>query len=439
MVNKGPSEISILFVDDEQLLRNSFSRDLRAEHFTVTAVASGGEAIRALESGRYDLVITDLVMPGVDGFAVLKAVKRLAPQTSVIILTGYGDLRAAIDALRLGADDFAMKPCEIEELVFRIGRCLEKQSLMQMLAVKNRRLEEEMLRRQVVESQLSESERRFHLALDAASNGVWDHDLATDAVYFSETWCRTLGYEAGDEIRDEHAFINLLHPDDRQRVLALYEAHQQGASPRYEAEYRIRAKTGGWRWMLSRGQVAVRDEQGRALRMVGTFTEITRMKELEAELQRTQLELEQRVEARTVELTDANIALTVLLKKREQDRATLNEQVLSSTTHLVEPFLDRLQESRLSEEQRVLVDILRTNIRELTSPFASKFSTRLVRLTPVELQIANMVKLGKRSKEIAEILRLSPGTVNVHRKNIRKKLDISHQKTNLQTVLSLNS
>ncbi len=439
MENKGMTGISILFVDDEKLIRNSFARDLRAEHFTVTAMASGSEAISALENGRYDLVITDLMMPEVDGFAVLKAVKKSAPQTSVIILTGYGDLRAAIDALRLGADDFALKPCEIEELVFRIGRCLEKRSLLQMLALKNQQLEEEITRRQIVETQLSESEKRFRLALDAASNGVWDRNLLTGEVYFGEKWLCSLGYEDDNQISDEQAFENLLHPDDRERVRALRNAHIQGETPRYEAEYRIRDKAGDWRWMLSRGQVAMRDEQGRALRLIGTFTDITRMKEIEAELKQAQVELEQRVQARTIELTDSNIALTVLLKKREEDRATLNEQVLSSTTHLVEPFLDRLKESRLTEEQQGLVGILRTNIKELTSPFASNFSTKMVRLTPVELQIANMVKLGKRSKEIAEIMRLSPGTVNVHRKNIRKKLDISHQKTNLQTMLSINS
>jgi DNA-binding CsgD family transcriptional regulator len=63
----------------------------------------------------------------------------------------------------------------------------------------------------------------------------------------------------------------------------------------------------------------------------------------------------------------------------------------------------------------------------------------MARLTPAELQVANLIKLGKRSKEIAEILHLAPGTVNVHRKNIRKKLDIDHQKANLQTLLTLES
>jgi PAS domain S-box-containing protein len=433
------TEISILFVDDEKLIRNSFARELRAEGFKVTAVADGREAIDELEKGRFDVVITDLMMPGIDGFGVLEAVKKHFPQTSVIILTGYGDLRSAIDALRLGADDFSLKPCEVNELVFRIRRCLEKQSLLKTLALQNQRLEEEMHQRRLVEAQLRESENRFHLALDAATNGVWDRNLQTGEVYHGDNWLRTLGYEEEGRTAGEYSFEDLLHPSDREKVHARREDHIQGKTAHYEVEYRLRNKAGGWQWMLSRGKVVERDEQGRALRFIGTITDITRLKEAQDELQRVQAELERRVQERTADLSESNVALTVLLKKREEDREILAEQVLSNATKLVEPFFDRLVECRLTEQQQVLVDILRNNIKELTSPFARNFSTKLVRLTPVEIQVANLVKQGKRSKEIAEIMRLSPGTVNVHRKNIRKKLEISHQKTNLQTMLSINT
>ena len=301
------TKTTILFVDDEEVIRKSLTRELQLEDFTVTAVAGGSEALCALEQGKFDLVITDMIMPGVDGFSVLKTVKKHAPLTSVIILTGYGDMRSAIDALRLGADDFTLKPCEIEELVFRIRRCLEKQNLLQRLSLQNQCLEEEINRRQLVEAALS---------------------------------------------------------------------------------------------------------QARA-------------------------DLEQRVQQRTMELSESNVALTVLLKKREEDQEILAEQVLSNTAKLVEPFLDRLGESGLNEQQQVLVDILRSNINELTSPFATTFSSKLVRLTPAELQVANLVKLGKRSKEIAAIMHLSPGTISIHRKNIRKKLALTHTKINLQTTLSI--
>lgn len=435
----GLPEISILLVDDERLIRKSFARDLKAEHFNVTAVAGGQEAINALEQGQYDLVITDLMMPDIDGFAVLKTAKRLAPATGVIILTGYGDMRSAIDALRLGADDFTLKPCEIEELVFRIRRCLEKRSLLQtlaqqnkLLALQNKQMKEEMQQRQLAEAQLRESETRFRLALDASSNGVWDRNLLTGEVYYGTNWLRTLGY-AEDDPETRHIHLEeLLHPDDRERVIAQIQDHANGKTETYAVEYRIQTKNGEYRWMLSRGQVVERDAHGKAVRMTGTLTDITLMKAFEAELER-------KLQERTTDLLESNAALNVLLKKREEDKNTLSEQIVSNASKLVEPFLDRLQEAGLTAQQKTLVDILRTNIQELTSPFTTQFSSKLVRLTPAELQVANMVKQGKRSKEIAEIMHLSPGTVNIHRKNIRKKLEISHQKANLQALLSLKS
>ena len=428
---------SLLLVDDEEVIRKSLARELGLEHFRVTLVSSGSEAITLLQEKQFNVVITDLMMPGVDGLDVLKTVKELAPLTRVIIITGYGDMRFAIDALRLGADDFTLKPCEVEELVFRIRRCLDKQSLLQLLITQKQQLEEEVERRRLIEEQLRESDNRFRLALDVSSNGVWDRNILTGDVYYGENWYRTLSYEkkSGEAL----SFEELLHPDDREMVLALRENHVQGKTPCYEAVYRLRNKGGSWRWILSRGQAVMRDEQGRALRIIGTLTDITRLKEVEAELLRLQTELEQRVQNRTAELYESNIALKVVLKKREEDRTILADQVLSSTTKLVNPILDRLKACKLTEQQKVLLDILQANINELTSPFANNFSNRLVRLSPTELQVANLVKLGKCTKEIAEIMNLSSGTISIHRKNIRRKLDLTHQKTNLQTILAINS
>ncbi len=117
----------ILLVDDEEIIRKSFLKDFEYENYAVTTAASGKEAITMLENDRFDIVLTDLVMQEIDGIDVLNKAKKLNPESITIILTGYGDMASAIEALRLGADDYLLKPCDADELLLRIARCLEKQ------------------------------------------------------------------------------------------------------------------------------------------------------------------------------------------------------------------------------------------------------------------------------------------------------------------------
>lgn len=124
---------TILLVDDEAIIRKTLAGKLKDEGFTVLAADSGNSALAFLATTHINLVVTDLMMEGMSGIQVLEAVKAKNPETAVIILTGYGDLTSAIDALRLGADDYLLKPCDLNELLFRMHKCLEKQSLKQMV------------------------------------------------------------------------------------------------------------------------------------------------------------------------------------------------------------------------------------------------------------------------------------------------------------------
>lgn len=126
---------SLLIVDDEPTILYSLFRELTCAHFAVTTAASGGEAIASINNGSFDLVITDLLMPEVDGFQVLAAAKQRDHQIMVIILTAYGGLDSAAESLRLGADDFLQKPCDIDELFCRISNCFLKQEVLRKITL----------------------------------------------------------------------------------------------------------------------------------------------------------------------------------------------------------------------------------------------------------------------------------------------------------------
>ena len=125
----------ILIVDDEKSIRLSLADELEDEGYRVSTAANGEEAFKLLAEEDFDLVITDLVMEGIDGIEVLKKAKTLDPVLSVLILTGYGNLETAIAALRLGADDYLLKPCEIDELLLRVKRCLEKREMQKKISL----------------------------------------------------------------------------------------------------------------------------------------------------------------------------------------------------------------------------------------------------------------------------------------------------------------
>jgi len=126
---------TVLLVDDEAIIRKTLAGKLTDEGFLVLSADSGASALAYLKTTTIHLVITDLMMEGMSGIQVLEAVKEHKPETCVIILTGYGDLTSAIDALRLGADDYLLKPCDLNELLFRMHKCLEKQSLKEMVQI----------------------------------------------------------------------------------------------------------------------------------------------------------------------------------------------------------------------------------------------------------------------------------------------------------------
>jgi DNA-binding NtrC family response regulator len=128
----------ILLVDDEKIIVTSLQRDLELEDFEVTACLNSIDALRQLEMGHFDVVVTDLVMEDLNGLDVLAEARRLDPEVAVIILTGHGDMDSAIKALRLGADDYLLKPCDFEELLIRINRSRERHEMRHKIVLYER-------------------------------------------------------------------------------------------------------------------------------------------------------------------------------------------------------------------------------------------------------------------------------------------------------------
>jgi PAS domain S-box-containing protein len=172
------------------------------------------------------------------------------------------------------------------------------------------------------------------------------------------------------------------------------------------------------------------------------MSNITQGKIDEAALKRIQDELEIRIQERTSELKqrtvnmeESNIALKVLMEQRIADKKKLEKKILFNIRKLISPCLEKAQALASNTIQKTYLDILEKNINEITLPFAPQVSSVLSKLTPAEIQIANLIKQGKSNKEIAELLSLSQTTITTHRQRIRKKLGLTNKKLNLRSIL----
>ncbi len=170
---------------------------------------------------------------------------------------------------------------------------------------------------------------------------------------------------------------------------------------------------------------AIYDENNARIGAIESLRDITEPKRAREELN-----------IKTKNLEELNTALKVLLSHREQDKKEIEEKFIMNMNKLIIPYVEKLKISKSDSEKSNYIEILEKNLEEITSSFVMNIGSQSTGCTPREVEIAQLVKTGKTSKEIADILNISVNTVNVCRGRIRKKLGLNKEKTNLRLHLS---
>ena len=148
-------------------------------------------------------------------------------------------------------------------------------------------------------------------------------------------------------------------------------------------------------------------------------------------LQKTEAALAEKAD----DLIGTNQALQQMVRKNEEDRKEIEEKVLFAVHEMVEPYMDKLEKSPLNDYQQSFLKIVRTNLNEIVTPFMKDLGHKYFRLSPTELNIANLIRLGTSTKDIVDQLKMTKRTVDFHRDRIREKIGIKNTKANLKTVL----
>jgi PAS domain S-box-containing protein len=174
------------------------------------------------------------------------------------------------------------------------------------------------------------------------------------------------------------------------------------------------------------------NSKGNVVGAIESIRDVTQRKEAEEMLKKRENDLK----LKSSELQELNIALRVLLKQRDDDRHELEERMLCNAKLLIQPFLDKLR-NHADPKGRSYVNVIESNLNDILSPFARKLFVEHLNLSNKEVQVADLIKNGKTTKEIAEIINASESSVNIHRYRIRKKLGLKKTQNLLSYLSSL--
>jgi len=264
MIVPGDDICRVLLVEDDagdaSLVRHML-RGSTGPRFEVALADSLAEMRRQLAAAAPDVLLLDLSLPDSRGLETIQAGRQAAGALPLIVLTGYDDTEFALKSLDAGAQDYLVKGAFNADVLVRAIR----------YAIGRARLEQ----------RVHDAEERWRFALEGSGDGVWDWNVQSGEVQFSQRWKEMIGYR-DDEIEDRlEEWEKRIHPNDLPRVKADLQAHFEGRTATYANEHRMCCKDGEWRWILDRGKVVRRDADGKPLRMIGMHTDITERKHIE--------------------------------------------------------------------------------------------------------------------------------------------------------------
>ncbi|MDH3356703.1 MAG: PocR ligand-binding domain-containing protein [Desulfobacteraceae bacterium] len=293
------------------------------------------------------------------------------------------------------------------------------------LKERTRELEEEITQHKLTEKALQESEEHFRKLAEGSFEAIALHDKGV-IVEANNQYYEMFGYNP-EELAGKDAISLTATPESIENIKTQISLGNFGP---YEA---TGVKKDGTKFPMEI-RIKLTSHNGHKVRMA-VIRDLTEQKQAERVLKERTRELKIKKNS----LEEVNTAMKVLLKKREEDKEELEDNVLINVKELMEPYFKKIKKTKLDDQQKTFLSIIESNLNEIVSPFTRKMSLEYLNLTPTEIQIANLIRHGSPSKKIAELMNVSPRTIDTHRKNIRRKIGLQGQRGNLRShLLSLH-
>jgi len=312
-------------------------------------------------------------------------------------------------------------------------------STYEELDQKVKKLEKELTKREQADEGLYQGKEKYRNIISSIEEGYYEVDLEGNLIFFNDSLCNIYGYA-----RDELMGMNnreYMTTETAKKTYEIFNRVYKTGEPTkiFDWEFIKKDKT---KVDVEISVSLIRNSKEQGIGFRGIVRDIGKRKRIEAALQKAHnelLEVNMELEVKTSSLEEVNTALKILLEKRNEDKVEIEERLLLNINEMILPYLEKLRKSRSNELQQSYADILESNLKEITSPFYQKMASDYYHLTPKEIQIAGLIKQGKTTKEIAELIQSSPRAIEFHRNNLRKKFGLTNTKTNLMThLLTLN-
>ncbi len=406
----------ILIIDDEAIIGLQLEAILSSMGLEVVGVGtSGKEALSMTKELNPDLILMDIVMPrgmnGIDAGAEIKGEFNIP----IIFITAHADGKWVRKAKRIDPFGYILKPFQEEQIKAVVEIALHRIDL---------------------EKRLKESESNFHQLVELSPFPVSIIDSASQIQYLNKRFTELFGYVLTDFPKEAKWYKKLFSNSKNRKIFQDVLKSGQSETNIEPLEFKVRCKNKKILDVLFR---PVSLESGKQFI---TFEDMTLRNQLEKMLRNERDQLEKMVAQQTEELEiksqnleDANFALKSLLKKRDEEKFEFEEKIQVNIEQMVLPYMEKLQATNLDSTQSTVVEIMATSLQEVTSSFSHTLSTKYRSLTPKEIQIANLIKQGQTTREIAKILNISKRTIDAHRNHIREKLKLKKKGGNLRTHL----
>ena len=282
---------------------------------------------------------------------------------------------------------------------------------------------------------LRESEEKFTTIFDNANDEIAYIGADGTIVDINRKVEDLFGYTREESVGRKFYEFEILSTEEWRRLIDLTQDLLSGKTLQAQVlQFEARRKGGENIYVEVNPRLINKD--GKTVGILVIIRDISTRKREEDILRKHTEQLDKLLKERTLSLEELNSAFRVILRRMEEVKGEIQDKIMFNITEFILPYLERLKKTRLDDTQRTYLTGLEKNLNDITAPILRGLSTKYLKLTPAEMQVANLIKQGKNTKEIADALFMSTRTIEAHRYNIRNKLGLKGKKLNLQTYLS---